>query len=94
MVGKGHILDPSELIDLGFSGPRFTWRGMRNNALVQERLDRGLVNAKWQIQWPNTTVVHGTVKASDRCPLIINTDPATVRGQRLFCFKAFWTKEE
>lgn len=33
-----------ELIDLGFNGPRFTWRRTCNNSLVQERLDRGFVN--------------------------------------------------
>ncbi|KAM1348141.1 hypothetical protein ACFX1Q_003175 [Malus domestica] len=33
-----------ELIDLGFTSPKFTWHGTRNNSLVQERLDRGLVN--------------------------------------------------
>ncbi|KAM1493824.1 hypothetical protein ACFX10_025553 [Malus domestica] len=38
------FIDIIELIDLGFTGPKFTWRGTRNNSLVQERLDRGLVN--------------------------------------------------
>lgn len=55
------FVEKMELIDLGCCGPRFTWRRTRNNVLVQERLDRGLVNAQWLIQWPNTMVTHGTV---------------------------------
>ncbi|KAM2163091.1 hypothetical protein ACFX1Q_040813 [Malus domestica] len=31
-----------ELIDLGFYGPRFTWKVTQNNRLVQERLDHVL----------------------------------------------------
>lgn len=33
-----------EMINLGFCGVIFTWRGTRNNRVVQERLDHGLVN--------------------------------------------------
>ncbi|KAM2486233.1 hypothetical protein ACFX1W_038326 [Malus domestica] len=42
------FLNSMELVDLGFSGPKFTWRGTRNGSLVQERLDRGLINGSWQ----------------------------------------------
>ena len=81
-------------IDLGFNGPRFTWRGTRNNQLVQERLDRGLVNGPWQELWPHTNVIHGTVRASDQCPLIISTFQARPCGRVPFLFEAFWVKEE
>ncbi|KAM2262658.1 hypothetical protein ACFXTI_044089 [Malus domestica] len=33
-----------ELLDLGLSGPKYTWKGTRNGNLMQERLDRGMVN--------------------------------------------------
>lgn len=82
-----------ELIDLGFNGPRFTWRGTRNNSLVQERLDQGLVNRPWQVQWPNMTVTHEVVKALDHCPLVINTDYLVAKGKRQFRFEGFWAKE-
>ncbi|XP_070667373.1 uncharacterized protein [Malus domestica] len=58
-------LNSSELLDLDFNGPAFTWRGMRNGSLVEERLDRGLCNRNWQDVWPNTTVTHGTAKEVD-----------------------------
>lgn len=41
------FMSKMELIDLGFSGPMFTWRGTRNNMLVKKRLDRGMVNENW-----------------------------------------------
>ncbi|KAM1796201.1 hypothetical protein ACFX11_036464 [Malus domestica] len=69
------FMSKMELVDLHFSGPTFTWRGSRNGSLVQERLDRGMVNGSWQDCWPNTSVTHGTVRASDHCYLIIKTNP-------------------
>lgn len=78
-----------ELLDLGFSGPKFTWRGTRNGNLVQERLDRGLINEGWKNRWPNSVGLHGNVRASNHCPLIIDTDPFTPKCKPLFCFKAF-----
>lgn len=35
-------------MDLGFTGPKFTWRGMRMGQLVEECLDRAAVNYLWQ----------------------------------------------
>ena len=33
-----------DLMDIDFNGPNFIWRGMRNGTLVEECLDRGLIN--------------------------------------------------
>ncbi|CAN6700215.1 unnamed protein product [Malus baccata var. baccata] len=87
------FLSSSELLDLDFNGLAFTWRGMRNGSLVEERLDRGLCNRNWQDVWPNTTVTHGMVLGSDHCPIIIQTEPNARRGRKLFRFEAFWAKE-
>lgn len=45
-------------MDLGFNGSKFTWRGMRNGQLVEERLDRGMINVLWQECWSNITITH------------------------------------
>ena len=88
-----NFLRSSKLQDLDFNGPAFTWRGMRNGSLMEERLDRGVCNRHWQDLWPNTTVTHETVLGSDHCPLIIQTDLEVRRGRKLFRFEAFWAKE-
>ncbi|XP_070664438.1 uncharacterized protein [Malus domestica] len=67
---------------------------MRNGELVEERLDRGLINKKWQDLWPNSTAIHGTVLGSDHCPVIIKTELDGKKGRKLFRFEAFWAKED
>ena len=38
-------LDKCSMIDIGFTGPRFTWTNKRDiQALIQERIDRFFVN--------------------------------------------------
>ncbi|KAM1263059.1 hypothetical protein ACFX13_028777 [Malus domestica] len=83
-----------ELLDLGFVGPKFIWRATRNGDLVQERLDRGLINGSWQVRWPNSAIIHENVRASDDCPLVLMTEPKAPKCKPLFRFKAFWCKEE
>ncbi|KAM1122859.1 hypothetical protein FF1_004322 [Malus domestica] len=87
------FLNKAELIDLNFHGSPFTWRGLRNGDLVEERLDRALSNQSWQECWPNTMVIHGTVIGSDHCPLIIQREPQGISGKRPFRFQSFWVKE-
>lgn len=88
------FMEKMELIDLKFYGPKFTWMGNRNNGLVQEQLDRGLVNGGWQVRWPSTSISHGVVRGSNRCPIIVITKPPQTKGKKLFRFKAFWLKED
>lgn len=83
-----------ELLDLGFCGLKFTWRGTRNNDLVQERVNRGVVNESWQTRWPSTTVTHGIVRGSDHCPIIVNSDPSREKRKKIFRFEVFWAKDE
>lgn len=83
-----------ELMDLGFSGPKYTWRGTKNGSLVQERLDHGLINVGWQCKWPNSVMLHENARASNNCPLILNTDPLGPKCKPMFRFEAFWFKNE
>ena len=38
------VLNHYGFVDLGFSGPTFTWRGRRRGEWIWERLNRGVVN--------------------------------------------------
>ncbi|KAB2595306.1 hypothetical protein D8674_030756 [Pyrus ussuriensis x Pyrus communis] len=84
----------TKLFDLGFKGPKFTWRGTRAGQLMEERIDRCLINVKWQEWWLDTTVTHGLVMGSNHCPLIVNCEPVNVRGKCPFRFEAFWMKDK
>ncbi|XP_068329793.1 uncharacterized protein [Pyrus communis] len=88
------FMSSSLLMDLGFQGPTFTWRGLRIGEWVEERLDRVLANEQWQQLWPNSLVMHGTAIASDHCPIILNSNLEGPRGRKMFRFEAFWVAEE
>ncbi|XP_060968332.1 uncharacterized protein LOC133035908 [Cannabis sativa] len=56
-------------VDLGFSGPKFTWvksRGSHNS--VRKRLDRAVACAHWCLSFPEASVVHHPIMASDHAP--------------------------
>lgn len=57
------FIDACNLFDLGFTGPMFTW-----NQLIQERLDKFLMNQHWLDIFPNAHVFHLTRFHSDHCP--------------------------
>lgn len=42
-----NIKSSTELMDLDFDGPSFTWRGTINGDLMEERVDKGLINRLW-----------------------------------------------
>ncbi|XP_070668433.1 uncharacterized protein [Malus domestica] len=83
-----NFMQATNLWDLDFNGPTFTWHGMRHGHWVEERIDRALINGLWQDLWPESLVTHGTVMGSDHCPLILQTD-STGAGEVL----VKWTKK-
>lgn len=64
------------MIDLGFSGPRFTWtNGRELSALIQERIDRFFVNPNWCLIFLEARVSHLTRCHSDHCSVLLETEP-------------------
>ena len=52
-------IDFSNLLDLGFSGPNFTWSNRRQIAgLILERLDRCFANPSWHMLYSEVLVTH------------------------------------
>lgn len=69
-------LDKCSMVDLGFSGPRFTWyNGRELSALIQERIDRFFVNPSWYSNFPKARVTHLTRCYSNHCPVLLETAP-------------------
>ncbi|CAN6543682.1 unnamed protein product [Malus baccata var. baccata] len=87
------FMNKGEIMDLGFNGQKFTWRGTRNGQLVEARLDRVLVNDCWLSTWPNSFVTNAMTIGSDHCPVVLLCEQKDVRQKKLFRFEAFWAKD-
>ncbi|TXG63522.1 hypothetical protein EZV62_010516 [Acer yangbiense] len=72
------VVDDCEFIDLGFSGPKFTWNNMREGRdNVQERLDRILASTNWRNMYQQITIEHLGFNTSDHRPLLMDWDRNT-----------------
>lgn len=81
-----HFLLRTGLIDLGYSGPKFTWQ--RGNLMV--RLDRAIANSSWVSQHPDAIVCHLPRIKSDHRPILLRSSSATSHPQSSFKFLASW----
>ncbi|CAL1356849.1 unnamed protein product [Linum trigynum] len=81
------------LLDLGFSGPRFTWfRGDSTTTHRASWIDRTLCNDEWNHTFPNTTVQHLPKFHSDHLPILTSYTgtQAGVDTSNAFRFEAAW----
>ncbi|KAK9995717.1 hypothetical protein SO802_020403 [Lithocarpus litseifolius] len=89
-----HTLLHYGLVDMGFSGYRFTWRNRRPGAaFVEERLDRAVATSEWCEIFPRAKVSHLSVSYSDHDPIMLDTAPPTQsrrRRQKIQRFEEKW----
>lgn len=88
-----------ELRDLSYQGYPFTWRnGRPGDAFVEERIDRGCANTKWQELFPTAKVIHQQVSYSDHDPILLYTQHVNQqvrpRRKRIQRFEERWTAHE
>nr|XP_011457336.1 PREDICTED: uncharacterized protein LOC105349397 [Fragaria vesca subsp. vesca] len=85
-------VDRNYLIDLGYIGADFTWKGTRNGEEILERLDRGLCNISWRHEFPDAFVQHLARLKSDHCLIFISLESAQFPSSTLkpFRFEAMW----
>ncbi|XP_075663215.1 uncharacterized protein LOC142632755 [Castanea sativa] len=85
-------LDYCNMIDMGFTEPRFTWTNKCNiNALVQERIDHFFANLNWHAAHPDARVTHLTRCVSDHCPVLLESNPNNgLHLPKPFKFQSFW----
>ena len=86
------FLDKCNMVDMGFSGPRYTWMNRREiNSLIQEINDRFFMNPSWCLLYPNTKVSYLTRCYLDHCPMLMETNPRRqLHLTRPFNFQSFW----
>ena len=52
-------MNECKLLDLGFSGPKYTWTNKRDvSNLIKQRLDRGWANTKRKLNFPEAVISH------------------------------------
>lgn len=82
-------------IDLGYSGPAYTWTNKRYTSKpILERLDRCLVNAEWCGIYPSSNVFNLPIIYSDHAPILLSTEAQTRKHKRNFNFENWWLMEE
>ena len=86
-------IENNGLLDLGYSGPKFTWsRGLSLGTRKEARLDRALCNAQWRLKFQEGAVRHLIRIGSDHSPLLIATGGFVKTAARKppFRFLAAW----
>ncbi|CAL1402102.1 unnamed protein product [Linum trigynum] len=86
-------INDADLVDLGFSGPNFTWsRGEDSGTYKASRIDRSLCNIAWNSVFPNTVVRHLPRLNSDHNPILTSfaSQGQSSNLSRPFKFEAAW----
>ena len=93
MMAFRNVLDECGLMDLGFVGDKFTWKGKRVGGLVLERLDRALASNGWFSLNPGTKVRHLNSYSSNHKAIVIKLEGITPQLNRPFKFEQMWLKD-
>ncbi|KAK4389947.1 hypothetical protein Sango_2331700 [Sesamum angolense] len=88
-----------QLIDLGYSGYKYTWCNHRETPdTVRTHLDRACAMTGWRTKFPNVNVEAVAAGGSDHNPLLINLEadkgPRHTQRHKIFRFEAMWTLSE
>nr|POF25281.1 hypothetical protein CFP56_48295 [Quercus suber] len=89
-----NVVDECELVDLGYAGLKFTWRGNRLSEVVLERLDHALANTSWLELNPATRVQHFGAHSLDHNPILIRPEGIAPYRNKSFHFEQMWLREE
>ncbi|XP_060961739.1 uncharacterized protein LOC133031956 [Cannabis sativa] len=86
------------LIDLGYTGVKYTWFKHNMDPLVgvslkRARLDRALASTDWRIVWPNAIVTHLTATSSDHNPILLDSSGGKYCTKPQFKYEMMWERD-
>lgn len=91
MLYFNRFLKDCNLIDLGFTGPLYTWTNNREHGkTVRTRIDRCHANTQWLNLVPGSFVSHLPRTHSDHCPILLNTFQTPKPSNNFFRLESFW----
>ncbi|PNT74998.1 hypothetical protein BRADI_1g26043v3 [Brachypodium distachyon] len=83
------------LINLGFSGPAYSWTNRRFfTSPLYERLDRFFANPEWSDMFPNANVYNLPIMLSDHAPVLAVLHFKFKKPTYQFKFENWWLLEE
>ena len=85
-------LDECNMLDLGFTGPKYTWMNCRPiTSLILERIDRCFTNPGWRLLYLKAIVTHFPRTFSDHCPILLELCKSSANNfNKPFCFQTMW----
>lgn len=84
------FMNQMQLMDIGFQGQAYAWRWRKaEEVLIQERLDKGLINSSWQEAWPCFAAIHLPDVGSNHCRILILIEGRQEKVSRPFKFEAY-----
>jgi exonuclease III len=87
------IINSYRLREIALAGGKFTWSN--NHAIpTLEKLDRLLMNDKWESLFPLTTLRKRPRLMSDHNPLLLCTEQEQKKKAKHFSFETSWLKQE
>lgn len=85
------VLDQCGLMDLDSTGGKFTWHRTQGYKLMAKRLDRGLANLQWRLNFQDAFIEVLCRMHSDHNPLLLRLGGIPQnRGPKPFRFEAAW----
>ena len=88
------VIHACGLMELPYSGPRFTWIRKRHSEIIAERLDMGLATKGWMDKFPFSKEDYIAVVSSDHLLLLFSINSQQRRrwnNTRRFRFENMWT---
>ena len=84
------VVDDCGLMDFGYVGKKYTWRGKHGDDMVLERLDQSLATQAWLAMNPATRVQCLRSNVSDQYPIIVKPEGIVGRPCKFFRFEHIW----